>query len=219
MILFVVSNYVRSSRPSISSMASVDSYHSINQPLTPIKLQDSISNDDSASVASDSASLTSSLPTFNAVGDDLPDDNDDDEAVAQISIITTPSSDQTKKSRPSLFKTKTISTVNPFDTFDTDLTRALRCLENSLSKQALESKGTDTFISSIDSQLADIRLMIGCEKDCSLLENQGRYPTRYANDRGFKSVLNEFDMRVMQILFDQYLKAGVILGIEAAKNK
>ena len=34
-----------------------------------------------------------------------------------------------------------------------------------------------------------------------------------------KLFLNEFDMRVLQILLDQYLKASVFLGIEGAKNK
>ena len=86
------------------------------------------------------------------------------------------------KSRPSLFKAKTITTANLFDSFDSDLTRALHRLENSISKHELESKGNTPLISSIDSQLADIRLMIECEKDCSLLGNQRNYPNGATND-------------------------------------
>ncbi|CAF0754356.1 unnamed protein product [Rotaria sordida] len=216
------SDYADSSRPSFSSLAGTESYHSLPQSLTSMKLGRSISNDDIVSIASDSILLTNSLngiPTFHASGTDTPPDDDDD-AIASISINTITSNDQSiKKSKPSLFKTKTLSTTNMFDSFDSDLTRALYRLENNLSKITLESTRFDTITSSIDSQIGDIRLMINDEKDCTLLDNQSKYRNGFINDRIFTSVLNEFDMRMMQILFNQYLKSSTILGIEAAKNK
>ncbi|CAF2358097.1 unnamed protein product [Rotaria sp. Silwood2] len=217
------SDYAGSSRPSFSSIVSLDSYHSLPQSLSSVILEHSLSNDDTASVASDPTSLTSSLngiSTFQAIGTDTPDDDDDDEATASISINITKSNDQSiNKSKPPLFKTKTLPTPNIFDSFDSDLTRTLHRVENNLSKITLESTRLDTITSSIDSQLADIRLMINDEKDCTLLENQSKHHNGFINDRVFTSVLNEFDMRIMQILFNQYLKSNTILSIEATKNK
>ncbi len=214
------SDYISSYRPSISSMASFDSYQTLSHPLAPFKLPDSISNDGSGSTPSDHMSLTDSTNgtlIFNATTPDTPDI--DEEVNVPVGIDTKSSNDLKKVSKLSLFKDKTMQTTNIFDSFDSDLTRVLHRLENSLSKYTLESKGFDAYISSIDSQLADIRLMIDCEKDCSLLENQGKYRYSFVNDRIFKSVLNEFDMRIMLILFNQYLKANINLGIETGKNK
>ncbi|CAF4198318.1 unnamed protein product [Rotaria sp. Silwood2] len=100
------SDYAGSSRPSFSSIVSLDSYHSLPQSLSSVILEHSLSNDDTASVASDPTSLTSSLngiSTFQAIGTDTPDDDDDDEATASISINITKSNDtKTRKN----YKTK-----------------------------------------------------------------------------------------------------------------
>jgi len=202
-------------------MATIDYYQSLPHPLAPFKLPDSLSSDDSGGMPSDHASLTDSLNgtlAFHPITTDTPD-GDDEEANVSLGINTKLSNDPIKISKVSLFKDKKIPTTNLFDSFDSDLTRVLRRLENDLSKYTVESKGFDTFVYSIDSQLADIRLMISCEKDCSLLENQGKYRHGFVNNRIFKSVLNEFDMRVMLILFNQYVKANINLGIESGKNK
>ncbi|CAF0721845.1 unnamed protein product [Rotaria sp. Silwood1] len=216
------SDYAGLFRPSFSSIASLDSFHSLPQSLSSLKLQPSISNDDSVSVASDPTSLTNSFngtQRFQAMGADTPDEDDDD-ATASISINPTTSNDQSiKKPKPPLFKTKTLPTTHLFDSFDSDLTRTLHRLESNLSKITLESTKFDTIASSIDSQLGDIRLMINNEKDCTLLENQSKDHNGFINDRILISVLNEFDMHIMQILLNQYLKSSVILGIEAAKHK
>jgi hypothetical protein len=217
LLLFYFSEYVISSRPSVSSLVSLDSSHSLPQPLSSFKLQDSISIDDSGSVASDSASLSNSLndpPIFQATGTDNP--NDTDEPTASIEITTKSSTTKpSKKFKPPFLKSLTLSTTHIFDQFEADLTRVSHCLENNLSKYVLESNASNNIISSIDSQLADIRLMINAENNCSLLENQGTHPNGYDHNR----ILNEFDMRVMQIVFNQYSKASVILSIESAKNK
>ena len=206
------------SRPSSSSIATVDSFNLSSQSL---KLQDSISIDDDVSLASDSLSLHNSFNgplAFHSIGNDTLDD-DDDCTDPSVTLKITPSSDQSKKFKAPLFKNKTIATTNIFDSYDSDLTKVLYRLENDLSKCSLESKRFDTIISPIDSQLADIRLMIDSEKDCSLLESRGTYPNRSSDDRVLKSIFNEFGMRIMQILFNQYLKANTIIGIEAGKNK
>ncbi len=208
-------DYLLSSRPSISSMISVDSYQ-----LSSPKLRDSLSTDGSGSMTPDGTSLTDSFnnaPTFNAISTDIPDDEDE----ASVSLVFNPKplNSQTKVSKLSLLKDKTIPTTSLFDSFDSDLTRILHHLENSLTKYVLESGKSNKFVSSIDSQLADIRLMIDCEKDCSLLANQDKCQNGYLNDQIFRSVLNEFDMRVMLSLFNQYLKANANLSLEAGKNK
>jgi hypothetical protein len=217
LLLFYFSDYVISSRPSVSSLISLDSSHSLPQPLSSLKLQDSISIDDSGSAASDSVSLSNSLndpPIFQAIGTGNPDD--EDESTASIEITTKPSTTKPpKKIKPPFLKSLTLSTTHIFDQFEADLTRVSHCLENNLAKYALESKQSNNIISSIDSQLADIRLMINAENNCSLLENPGIYPNGFDHNR----ILNEFDMRIMQIVFNQYSKAGVILSIESAKNK
>jgi len=201
-----------SSRPSISSMASVDSYPS----LLALKVHDSSSTDGNGSLTPDQTSLNDSLngsSTFSAVPPD--DENEDTQRSS------------TNQSKFSLFKDKNISTTNLFHLFDGDLTRTFHRLETNLTKHVLESEKSNTFesrgfnsyASPIDSQLADIRLMIDCEKDCSLLENQGKYRHGFLHDRVFKSVLNELDMRVMFNLLNHYLKANVNLTIETGKNK
>ncbi|CAF3328118.1 unnamed protein product [Rotaria socialis] len=216
--------YIASARPSFSSIASSDGYHSLSQPASLFKLQESISYDDNSSVTSDPPSLTNSFngtPTFKALAHDSPDEVvKGEDATATITINLTQSNDQTvKKPRPPLFKSKTITATNLFDSFDSDLTRALHRLETNLSKSTLDSKGFDTLISSIDSQFADIRLMINSEKDCTLLENQSKHSKGLVHDRMYTSVLNEFDMRIMKIVFNQYLKASLILNNESLKTK
>jgi hypothetical protein len=197
-------------------MASVDA-----DQLSPLKFPDSLSNDDSGSTLSDRISLTDSLnsaPTFQAITTDIPDDNNEEINVSGETDIKL-SNDQPTKSKLSLFKDKTITKPNLLTSFDSNLTRILNCLETNLLKYASESKGFDTYESSIDSQLVDIRLMVDCEKDCSLFENQRKYRYGFINNKIFKSILNEFDMRVMVILLNQYLKANVNISTEAGKNK
>ncbi|CAF1525777.1 unnamed protein product, partial [Rotaria sordida] len=102
---------------------------------------------------------------FKPLAPDTPDEVvKGEDATATITINLTQSNDQTiKKARPPLLKSKTITTTNLFDSFDSDLTRVLHRLETSLSKPTLDPKGFNTLISSIDSQFADIRLMINSE--------------------------------------------------------
>lgn len=198
-------------------MASYDSY----QPITTLKSSDSISNDGSVSVASDHASLTDSFngtPTFQPIPNDTQEATEEQTNVSN-GVTLRPPIEQTKKSRLSLFKDKTLPSSNLVVTFDGSLTRVLHHLENALLKSASESKGFGPYESSIDSQLADIRLMVDCEKDCSLLDKQGKYHHGYLNDRIFKSVLNEFDMKIMVILFNHYLKANINITNEVGKNR
>ncbi|CAF2042514.1 unnamed protein product [Rotaria magnacalcarata] len=216
------SEYIASARPSFSSITSLDGCHSLSQPASLFKLQESISHDDNSSVTSDPPSLTNSFngtPIFKPLAPDTPDEVvKGEDATATITINLTQSNDQTiKKARPPLLKSKTITTTNLFDSFDSDLTRVLHRLETSLSKPTLDPKGFNTLISSIDSQFADIRLMINSEKDCTLLES--KYSNGLDHDRMYTSVLNEFDMRIMKIVFNQYLNASPILNNESLKTK
>lgn len=201
----------------------MDSYPSLSQQLSH-KLQETISNDDSISSLSDRVSLTNSfngMSTLTSSGNHPIDENiDGEDSTGSITINLTQSTDGTaKKSRPTLFRSKTLASTNLFDSFDSDLKRALDRLETNLTKLSLEPKGFDTFVSSIDSQLADIRLMINSEKDCSLLETEVKYSNGLDNDRVYKSVLIQFDTRVMQIIMNHYLKATTIVGQESAKLK
>jgi hypothetical protein len=172
--------------------------------------------DGNGSLTSDQTSFTESfngIPTFGAIPSE--DDNEETKGASK------------NPSKFSLFKDKNMPTTNLFHLFDGDLTRIFHSLEANLTKHlleseksnTLESRGFNNYASPIDSQLADIRLMIGCEQDCSLLENQGNYRHGFLNDRVSKSVLNELDMRVMLNLLNQYIKANVNLTTEAGKNK
>ena len=211
------SDYAPSYRPSVSSMISVDSYSSLPQLLSSVKLQDSLSIEDSENALSDPSSLTNSLSgplTFQGVGNDATD-GDEEEPTASIEISPQPS----KKPRRPLFKSLTLSTPTIRDPFDTDLTRASHQLETNLTKLAAESKDSNGTMFAMNSQLADIRLIIQSEKNCSLFEARGITGQGYNHDAVFKSTLNEFDMRVMLILFNQYSRASTIVGLEAAKDK
>ena len=206
-------------------MASLESFNSLPPIASPLKLLDSPSIDDSISVTSDRSSISNSMNdslTYGKTSIDSPDiersGNDDNEAV--VSIISSPTSPDKpiKKSRPPFFKARTIATTHLFDSFDNDMTRILRCLENDLRQYSLEPNKSDSIISSIDSQLADIRLMISCEKGCSLLENYSIHDDKLTNSRTSKTILNQFDMSILQILLNQYVKANIILGMETGKK-
>ncbi|UJR26188.1 hypothetical protein I4U23_007531 [Adineta vaga] len=141
--------------------------------------------------------------------------DDEDESSASIEITTTQSTKKPKK----LFKSLTLSTATIRDQFDTDLTRASHCLQSNLTKHAAEAKNTNGIISSLDSQLADIRLIINSEDNCSLLDSHEISRHGYNQDQIYKCALNEFDMRMMLILFNQYSKVNTILSAEVAKDK
>ncbi|CAF4053278.1 unnamed protein product, partial [Adineta steineri] len=219
------SDYAPSSyRPSVSSMMSVDSYHTMPYPLSTIKQQDSMSLDETGSVTSDSVSLTNSLtgpPVFQGIGADnvIGDDDDSEDATISIETPTKTSDKSSKKVKRPFLKSLTLATSNIRDSFDTDLTKVLHCLEANLAKYVSESKQSNGIISSIDSQLADIRLMVNSEDNCSLLQSRAVDHNGFNHDRVFKSTLNEFNMRIMLIIFNHYTKANTIVTAEAAKNK
>lgn len=206
-------------------MISVDSYQTLSHPLAS-RNGDSASIDGSGSTASDRVSLTESITSsliFNSTSLNT-SENGHSKAAA---VVTRSSTDESKSSRFSIFKDKNISTANLFQLFDGDITRISHQIESNLTKHVLESEKHKTFESGafenystpINSQLADIRLMLDCEKDCSLLENQNQYQHGFVHDRILKFVLNEFDMRVMLIVLNQYTKANANLTAETGKNK
>ena len=175
----------------------------------------------SESTESDRVSVTDSItsnPMLNSISMDVSENIN-----GEVPLRARASTDQSRFSRFSIFKDKNLSAANLFQLFDGDITRVFHQLEANLTKHVLESEKYKTFESGafetyatpINSQLADIRLMIDCEKDCSLLENQNQQ----LHDRILKFVLNEFDMRVMLIVLDQYLKANANLTTEVGKNK
>ena len=216
-LLFFSSEYVMSSRLSISSMLSVDSSRSSIQ--LPHQIQETVATDANDSISSDQASLGNSLPIFAPTEAEDANGNHDleenEEATASIVSTKKPA-----KERTSLFKQKTLTSASTiFDSFDTDLTRAYQRLEATLAKSLLEPKRMETMTNSIDSQLADMRLMIDCEKNCSLLESRTRSAHGLANDRQFQSMLSECDTYLMKLLFEQYLNANAILANESSKNK
>ncbi|CAF1464217.1 unnamed protein product [Adineta steineri] len=98
-------------------------------------------------------------------------------------------------------------------------TKVLHCLETNLAEYVSESKQPNGITSSIDSQLADIRLMVNSEDNCSLLESRAIDHNGSNHDRVFKSILNEFDVRIMLIIFNNYTKASTIVSAKVAKNK
>ena len=220
-LTFFFSEYVVSSRLSISSTISAESNRSSLQ-LPPYPVPEYISIDENDGITFDQASLTNSLPTFSptetegANGNHVPAGDGE----ASASIVITPSTKKPTKEKPSLFKQKsTTSAGTLFDSFDNELIRAYQRLEASLAKSLLETKRPGAMINSIDSQLADIRLMIESENYCTLLEGRARRPQGLANDRMFNSVLNECDTYVMKLIFEQYLNANGIFGNESSKNK
>ena len=178
--------------------------------------------DENESILSDQTSLTNSLShslTFSPAENDETETNNNDAEASALIVVHTPSPEP-KKSRPSLFKQKTLPSNPIFDTFDSDLTRAYYRLENLLSKSSSQdSKRFDSLINSIDSQLADIRLMIDCEKDCSLLESFRRNSSGSTQDRQFKSTLNDCHQQILKLIFEQYINANTIMTQENGKNK
>lgn len=196
-------------------MVSVDSYSSLSHPLAP-RFQDSVSIDESGSTASDRISLTESISSS------VPPSETGNGEGTGAGVVTRSVADHPKSSRFSIFKDKNIPTTNLFQLFDGDVTRVVHHLEAALTKHIIESENNTTFESygaPLNSQLADIRLMIECEKACSLLENQSQYQHGYLHDRILKYILNEFDMRVMLIVLNQYLKANANLPTESGKTK
>ncbi|CAF0978718.1 unnamed protein product [Adineta ricciae] len=211
------SDYTPVYRQSISSMMSTESYNSLPQAVTSLKLQESIHNVENCGAASDPGSLTSSFDdslAFQGTEADTLDDSDERGASIEITTMKT-----TKKPRKPLLKSLTLSTTTIRDQFDNDVTRVSHVLLTNLTKLAAESNNTNGLIYSLDSQLADIRLIVKSEANCTLLDSQEISRHGYSQDRTYKAALNEFDMRMMLALFNQYIKANTILGAEVAKDK
>lgn len=209
-------------RPSISSMSSERTDRSFSQISSQPPIHDLLSNDDNISGTFDSASLTRSSsgnPEFQALrGDTI--EEDDQETTGSVSIVLPITPDQPKKFRHPLFRNRTIGgTLSRFNTFDSDLSRVLSCLEADIKKSPLQAKEFDITASAIHSQLADIRLMVYDEKDCSLLKTQPKNRKDSVNDKTVKLILEDFDKHVMQIVLNQYKKANSIVNLEAAKQK
>lgn len=201
-------------RQSVSSMMSTDS---LPQAVTSLKLQESISIEENGGAASDPGSLTSSFNdplVFQGAEADMSDDGS--EKGASIEITTTKA---TKKPRKPFLKSLTLSTTTIRDLFDNDVTRTSHVLLTNLTKLAAESSSTNGLIYSLDSQLADIRLLVKTEVNCTLFDSHEISRHGYSQDRKYKSALNEFDMRMLLALFNQYTKANTILNAEVAKDK
>ena len=200
-------------------MVSVESYSSLSHPLAS-RFQDSGSIDGSGSTASDRISLTESISS-NVTSSLALSETGNGEGTA-AGVVARSVADHPKSSRFSIFKDKNISATNLFQLFDGDVTRVVHHLEAALTKHIIESenyKSFESYAAPLNSQLADIRLMIECEKACSLLENQSQYQHGYLHDRILKYILNEFDMRVMLIVLNQYLKANANLPTDSGKAK
>ena len=204
-------------RQSVSSMMSTESYSSLPQAVMSLKRQESTSIVESSSGASDPGTLTSSFDDsleFQGAEADTPDDDDERGASIEITTMKT-----TKKPRKPLLKSLTLSTTTIRDQFDNDVTRVSHVLLTNLTKLAAEASNTNGLIYSLDSQLADVRLMVKSEANCTLLDSKEISHHEYSQDRTYKTALNEFDMRMMLALFNQYTKANTILGAEVAKDK
>lgn len=197
----------------------MDSYSTLSHPLAQ-RLQDSISIDGSGSTASDRISLTESISSSATFNGTVSESGSNEGTAARVVTRTVP--DQPKSSRFSIFKDKNIAPTNLFQLFDGDVTRIVHHLEAALTKHVIDSENYKTFenyAAPLNSQLADIRLMIECEKACSLLEIASPSQHGYLHDRILKYILNEFDMRVMLSVLNHYLKANGNLPTESGKTK
>jgi len=182
--------------------------------LQSAKFQDTISIDGSGSTNSDRISLSESC-VFHAAHDEETDEFNDSGGV-----ILRSSTEQPKLSRLSMLKDKALSTNSIFHLFESNLAQVLNRLEMNLAKYVLEtnqfdSKNLEQFSSSNDSHLIDIRLMIDCEKDCTLIETHHLF----LNDKHLQAILNEFNMRIMLNLFNHYIKANIYLNNECGRNR
>ena len=181
-------------------------------------LLESVSMDSAESVTPDPGSLTNSLSNplvFDAIGDD---DNEE----ASASIITypvRPVPPTTSKLKPPLTKQSTLPSSNLSDSFGKDLDRALFRLETAMNKPPVDSRRTSAIVSSSDSSFVDVRLMVDSEKDCSLLSKQSAHLHGFLDDPVFKSVLEQFDLRVVKQLFELYRNANSAVDSDKAKHK
>ena len=61
--------------------------------------------------------------------------------------------------------------------------------------------------------------MVDSEKECSLLSKQSAHLHGFLDDPVFKSVLEQFDLRVVKQLFELYRNANSAVDSDKAKHK
>lgn len=202
---------------------------SVDSTRTPSNLRplESVPSDDNEPIGSDRSSLNNSLnlsASFSPIELDGTTENvkDQGDAEATASIVlsapTTPVVEP-KRTRPSLFKQKTLPTGSMFDSFENDLLRTYHRLDTALKKSSSEPRRAETTFTSIDSQWADIRLMMEGEKDCTLFEPSIRNSLGSAAEQRFKTTLNQIYQHIIRHLFEQYMNAQSNVATENAKNK
>lgn len=181
-------------------------------------LQESVSLDSAESDTLDSGPLTDSLnspPVFSAI---VESDNQE----ASASIISSPVRTLppvASKAKPSLTKQSTLPSSNFTDSFAKDLDRALFRLETALNKPLVNSTRTSAIVSSSDSSFVDVRLMVDSEKDCSLLPEQTNPLHGFLDDTEIKSIVEQFDLRIVKQLFEHHRNASSSIDSDKAKHK
>jgi hypothetical protein len=210
-------------------MSIIESNGSFSTPYTQMDAQSLTNNDDNDGMTDDQAALSQSfndsLSTFTSTlnNDDGNDDNNDANSVndeePMASIDDTSFQSRSTTTRSPLTRQKTLPTSSMFDSFDSELKRAYHRLEPILSKLSIEQKQFDAMQTSIDSQLADIRLMIESEQHCSLMDDSIRYSSSSINDRLINRIWQECDLCIIKLVFEQYLNSHTILSVNMDKSK
>ena len=186
--------------------------------LPTVKTLESLPSEESETAGSETASLSNSF-NFSSI-----DTNDGNETINEQSLsepiaaimtnLPATPSPEPKKTRASFIRQKTLPSTPIFDSYESELNRAYHRLETALKKTLLESRRSETNLISIDSQAADIRLMIECENDCSFFE----IPRRASPGR-LKNVMSDCDQYIFKRIFENYINASTILTQENGKTK